>query len=62
MFFKGNWAFKSKYNMDYLIFELNNMKGKPIQKDVKVVYNVEYCSQRCHSTEMTGKPSQPTLM
>ena len=41
------------------------MKGKPIQKDVKVVHNVDflqYYSQRCRSTEMVGKPSQPTLM
>ena len=37
--FQGNWVFKSKYNMDHLIFELNTMKGKPIQKDFKVHMN-----------------------
>jgi hypothetical protein len=62
---QGNWAFKSNYNIDHLIFKLNNMKGRPIQQDVKGVHNVdflEYCSQRCHSTEMVGKLSQPALI
>ena len=35
------------------------MKGKPIQQDVDFI---EYCSQRCHCTEMVGKPNQWTLM
>jgi hypothetical protein len=33
---------KDNSNINHLIFEVNNMKGKPVQQDIKEVQNVDF--------------------